>query len=38
MKTHLYTQHLIEEIIVIAEIGYAGSMLEDPIEQPEQGW
>ena len=38
MKTQLYTQPLIEEIIVIAEIGYAGSMLEDPIEQPEQGW
>ena len=38
MKTQLYTQPLIEDIFVTAERGYAGSMLEDPIEQPEQGW
>ena len=38
MKTRLYTQPLIEDIFVTAELGYAGSMLEDPIEQPEQGW
>ena len=38
MKTQIYTRPLIEEIIVVAELGYAGSMLEDPIEQPEQGW
>lgn len=24
--------------LVVAERGYIGSMLEDPFEQPEQGW
>ena len=38
MTTQAYIMPLIEEIIVTAERGYAGSMLEDPIEQPEQGW
>lgn len=38
MKTQTYSRPLVEEIIVTAEFGYAGSMLEDPIEQPEQGW
>lgn len=38
MQTQHYPTPLLEEIIVVAERGYAGSMLEDPIEQPEQGW
>ena len=38
MQTQHYPTPLLEEIIVASERGYAGSMLEDPIEQPEQGW
>ena len=37
-QTQDYLSPLIEDIFVTAELGYAGSMLEDPIEQPEQGW
>jgi hypothetical protein len=37
-KTQNYPKPQIEEIIIVAERGYAGSMLEDPIEQPEQNW
>jgi hypothetical protein len=33
-----YFTPLIEVCNIVAERGYAGSMLEDPIEQPEQGW
>ena len=33
-----YFTPLIEVCDVVAERGYFGSMLEDPFEQPEQGW
>jgi hypothetical protein len=38
LQTQIYSRPFIEEIIMVAERGYAGSMLEDPIEQPEQDW
>jgi hypothetical protein len=37
-QTQDYLSPLIEMQLVVAERGYAGSMFEDPIEQPEQGW
>ena len=33
-----YLAPVVEEQLVVAERGYIGSMLEDPFEQPEQGW
>ena len=33
-----YFTPLIEVLDVAAEYGFAGSMFEDPIEQPEQDW
>ena len=35
---HTYLAPVVEEQFVVAERGYFGSMLEDPFEQPEQGW
>ena len=37
-QTQTYLSPLLEVQLVVAERGYAGSMLEDTIEQPEQGW
>ena len=37
-QTQDYLSPLVEVQLIVAERGYAGSMLEDPIEQPEQGW
>ena len=33
-----YLAPLIDVQLIVSERGFAGSMLEDPIEQPEQGW
>ena len=41
MKQNKQQRYLAPEIEVNyaeVELGFAGSMLEDPIEQPEQGW
>lgn len=33
-----YFAPVVEVLYVAAEYGFAGSMFEDPIEQPEQDW
>ena len=41
MKQTIYTNYLAPEIevnYIEVELGFAGSLLEDPIENPEQGW
>ena len=41
MKQTIYTNYLVPEIevnYIEVELGFAGSLLEDPIENPEQGW
>ena len=41
MRNYLRKEYLAPEFeiqVVVAERGYIGSMLEDPIERPDQNW